>query len=453
LTLNNSRYIIVFTDYFSRWVEAVPIPNKEAKTVAHAFVREIICRYGGCKELLSDRGTEFLNEMMSEVCKLCNMHKKNTTAFHPSCNGLTERFNKVLGTMLAIYTHQFGHQWDTALHFILFAYRSSVQSTLKFSPYKILFGREACIPGELSAYPEQRWKTNDYADHVAASLQAMKAIIRNNLLEAQERQKYHYDKDKTEYKFVINKLVWLRAQPKGQGAKLQPKWASPYVILATPNSTDSVIRLWSQPTAPRQLVHNNRLKPCHAPWQPPPVDDDDEDDDLPLAVYRPSTMKPSDKQHVLPQADPQPRMQDHVPVQEPIVMPSGSLPLVPEMARPATPIHMSPPPTISKTPTPPSPPPIRPPPPVICPSPTPRRLLPIPPCVRQPTNVQPPAAIDPAQVKATSTSVEQLSNMTSRIPTVPQDTSSNTVRTRGAGLRANPRPPDRYQPAPWGKRK
>jgi hypothetical protein len=297
ITQSKNQYIIVFTDYFTRWVEAVAIPNKEAQTVAVAFIREILCRYGACNELLSDRGKEFLNQMMAEVCKLCEIKKKNTTAYHPMTNGLTERFNKVLGTMLGIYVNKYKKDWDVLLPFILFGYRSSVQSTVKFSPHKILFGREPRIPGELSIQPSERQKPNDYAEQVAAGLKAMNEIIRNNLKEAQERQKKHYDKNKQHHEFPMDSLVWLQSVPKGQGTKLQAKWDGPYIIKAKPTSVDSVIRLWNQPTAKTILVHNNRLKPCFAPWQLPPIEEDDDDDIVPLpaddTARTPGTVQPT----------------------------------------------------------------------------------------------------------------------------------------------------------------
>jgi transposase InsO family protein len=451
-TKQGNTYIVVFTDYFTRWVEAVPLPNKASKTVATAFVQEILCRYGSCNELLSDRGTEFLSNMMQEVCKICDIKKKNTTAYHPMCNGLTERFNKVLGTMLGIYIQQFGKEWDAALPFLLFAYRSSIQSSLKFSPHKILFGREPRIPGELSVQPAEHKRAKDYSEEVAAGLQAMKSITRKNLLEAQERQKRHYDKDKHNYDFPINTLVWLQTVPKGLGAKLQPKWDGPYIVLAKPSVVDSVIRRWANPAAERKLVHNNRLKPCHAPWQLPPVDDDEEEDDIsPTAQPATANAEPTNRaqQRPVEQQQPADAMEPAYPAesdQSEFVTPPTSPPKAA-----TTPMAVAPRTSVTKVAlrrnssmsrqVPQS---------VNAPRPQAATTAPVPSVPAQDTQPPPSTIVAPP--------APPIRPLTSRPP--PTTTSAPTgnsqpapARTRGNGLRANPAPTKRYQPEPWTKTK
>lgn len=282
VTGKGSRFIIVFTDYFSRWVEAVPLPNAEAATCAEAFLREIVCRFGAPRELLSDRGAQFLSKIMLEVCKMCDIKKKNTVAYHPACNGLTEKCNAVIGTMLAIYVAKYQKQWDEWIPYILFAYRSTVQVSLKNSPYKVLFGREPTIPGELVAHPSERKKPSDYVDNVADRLAAMKEIVKKNLLEAQSRQKAYYDKTTRvpSDAYEVQHLVWRQLERQGVGAKLKPKYGGPYIIIARPTPVDAVIRLWKDSSAKPFMEHFNRLKPCFAPWQLPPGEDEDDDDDI-----------------------------------------------------------------------------------------------------------------------------------------------------------------------------
>ena len=70
-----------------------------ALTIAKLFIEEIICRHGVPCQLLSDRGPAFLSYLMTETCKLLEVHKINMTAYHPQTNGLTERFNRTLTGM------------------------------------------------------------------------------------------------------------------------------------------------------------------------------------------------------------------------------------------------------------------------------------------------------------------------------------------------------------------
>ena len=66
-----SRYIVVFSDYLTLWVEAFPVPSVEVTVIAGLLIDEIISRHGAPRVLLSDRGTDFLSEVLTEVCKIC----------------------------------------------------------------------------------------------------------------------------------------------------------------------------------------------------------------------------------------------------------------------------------------------------------------------------------------------------------------------------------------------
>ena len=68
----------------------------------------VVCRHGAPQELLSDRGANFLSDLVSEVCKLFDVKKLNTSGYHPQTNGLCERFNSTLIQMLAKAGDRFG---------------------------------------------------------------------------------------------------------------------------------------------------------------------------------------------------------------------------------------------------------------------------------------------------------------------------------------------------------
>jgi len=93
LTPFGNRYVIVATDYHTKWVEARAVPDKTASTVAGFIYEDIICRHGAPKELLSDQGREFVNALVAQICELFATKHKTTRPYHPQTNGLTERFN------------------------------------------------------------------------------------------------------------------------------------------------------------------------------------------------------------------------------------------------------------------------------------------------------------------------------------------------------------------------
>ena len=114
VTKKGNRYILVVSDYFTRWVEAYPMPNQEASTVAQKLVDEFFGRFSCPTQLHSDQGRQFELSLIQEVCKLLNIRKSRTTPYHPAGDGLVERFNRTLLHMLST-TVQDHNDWETYL--------------------------------------------------------------------------------------------------------------------------------------------------------------------------------------------------------------------------------------------------------------------------------------------------------------------------------------------------
>lgn len=98
-----NRYVVVFSEYLTKWVEAFPVPSIEAPVIARLPVDEIFTRHGAPRTLLSDRGSNFLSPLVTEVCRLLNTKKVNTTAYHPQTDGLVESFNNTLAEAISSY--------------------------------------------------------------------------------------------------------------------------------------------------------------------------------------------------------------------------------------------------------------------------------------------------------------------------------------------------------------
>ena len=92
-TLAGNSYVLVVADYFTRWVEAFPIPNQEATTVAKKLVDEVFCCYSPPEQLHSDQSRQFESLLIAEVCRLLGIQKTRMTAYHPQSDGLVERWN------------------------------------------------------------------------------------------------------------------------------------------------------------------------------------------------------------------------------------------------------------------------------------------------------------------------------------------------------------------------
>ena len=101
VTAREKKYVLVVSDYFTKWVEAYPMPNMEAKTVAELFVNQFIARFGVPDILHTDQGRNFESLLMKETCQLLGVQKTRTSPYHPQSDGLIERFNRTLFNMLS----------------------------------------------------------------------------------------------------------------------------------------------------------------------------------------------------------------------------------------------------------------------------------------------------------------------------------------------------------------
>ena len=73
LTDKGNRYILVVSDYFTKWTEAFPMPNMEARTVADIIVREVVSRFGVPSSIHSDQGRQYESQLFSKMCKVLHI--------------------------------------------------------------------------------------------------------------------------------------------------------------------------------------------------------------------------------------------------------------------------------------------------------------------------------------------------------------------------------------------
>ena len=174
-------------------MEVVALPDQKAETVARMFVEYVVCRHGAPHELLSDRGANFLSELVAEVCKLFDVQKLNTSGYHPQTNGLCERFNSNVIQMLAKTVERFGHDWDRHLSYVLYAYRVSVQESTRESPFFLLYGRDPTLP-VLEALSRERSPyvvdLDDYKTELVAGLSSAWQTAQECITDKQKHQKY-----------------------------------------------------------------------------------------------------------------------------------------------------------------------------------------------------------------------------------------------------------------------
>ena len=134
---------------------------------------------------------------MKGVCSLLGTHKLNTTAYHPQCDGLIERFTRTLKAMLRKHAARFGAHWDKFLHGVLWAYRNTPHESTGEKPSFLLFGYDCQSPTEFALLPSEHLElaeVEDYREEMVMSLSearelAVKSIRRYDRRTAPSRLK------------------------------------------------------------------------------------------------------------------------------------------------------------------------------------------------------------------------------------------------------------------------
>ena len=193
---SGNQYVLVAGDYFTKWIEVYAIPNQEASTVAKKLTDEMFCRFSPPEQLHSDQGKQFESDLVYEVCKLLQIRKTRTTSYHPQCDGLVERFNRTLLDMLATTTKDHPFDWEEQLSRVCMAYNSSVHASTGFSPFFLMFGRQARMPIDLmyGTGDHQESPVSDYALRLKKGLQAAYYSVRKRLATSHDYRKKYYDR-------------------------------------------------------------------------------------------------------------------------------------------------------------------------------------------------------------------------------------------------------------------
>ena len=224
-----NQYAVVFVDYLTILPEVFATADQSALTIAKLFVEEVVCRHGVPAQLLSDRGKAFLSLLMKEVCEVLGVKKVNTTAYHPQTDGLVERFNRTLTSMLAKRVQRSGSDWDTHLPFVLFAYRASIQESTMESPYFLLHGRDPRLPSALDMDPpltRSEVCLDSYKEQLVSSITEAWDLAKEQVKKAQQAQKRYHDRRSKEPGFKRGERVFVY-MPKDKATKAY-KFARPF---------------------------------------------------------------------------------------------------------------------------------------------------------------------------------------------------------------------------------
>ena len=262
LTKSGNKYILIFADYRTKWVEGAALPSTEAALIAKQFFDLIISRHGCPHTLLSDRGQNFMSKLMHEIYMIMNVKKLNTSSYRPQTDGQVERFNATLAQSLTMYCNANQTDWDQYIQGVLFGYRTSSSTATNESPFFLLYGRHPRLPMDVRLLPPSKLSVDNsaYRSLIVKNLAAAQKLASEKNSAQQNVMKTHFDKKAAPPTFKVGQKVFVHdpTKKKGLTKKLSDHFQGPYTIIEQKSPVQFILEGMGPRTS--NLVHANRLK-------------------------------------------------------------------------------------------------------------------------------------------------------------------------------------------------
>jgi transposase InsO family protein len=161
------RFVLVATDYFSKWVEAVPLRNMTHREVIEFVLPNIIYQFGVPQTLMTDQGVSFMSHQFKEFAVLLRIELMNSSRYYAQSNGQAEASNKIIISQIKKKIEEKMRRWHEVLAESMWAYRMSKHGTIQVTPFELVYGQEVVLPVELQlqvnrVVKQDTWSSEEY---------------------------------------------------------------------------------------------------------------------------------------------------------------------------------------------------------------------------------------------------------------------------------------------------
>ncbi|XP_049321873.1 uncharacterized protein LOC125782292 [Astyanax mexicanus] len=228
--------ILVVTDSFTRYAQAFPTKDQKASTVAKVLFEKYFVHYGLPARIHSDQGRDFESKLIHELLRMLGIRKSRTTPYHPQGDPQPERFNRTLLSMLGTLDPRQKQRWSQKISQLVHAYNCTRNDATGYSPYLLMFGREARLPVDLcfgvGPEGEDNISYQNYVARLRSELHDAYKLATDAAVKNHERNKKFYDRLVKEQVLAKGDRVLLRNFGVTGKHKLQNKWRiMPYVVV------------------------------------------------------------------------------------------------------------------------------------------------------------------------------------------------------------------------------
>lgn len=250
-----NKYAITLVCDLSKYLIAVSVQDKSAQTVARAISENFILKHGIMKKIISDCGTEYVNELIKELCKLFNIQHDTSTPYHHQTLGAAERNHRTFNEYLRSYLKENFSQWDVYLKYFCFCYNLNPHGSFenKFSPHEIVYGYMPTLPNELTKNTiDPIYNIDNYIKELKYRMQITHNKVHKLLEKSKLNNKKSYDKNVNPLNVKVGDKVLIEIEPYD---KHRQKYAGPYII----KSMDNVNVEIEIPPNKTKCIHKNKL--------------------------------------------------------------------------------------------------------------------------------------------------------------------------------------------------
>ena len=203
--------------------------------------------------------------MIKELCDLMGIKKSRTTPYHAAGNGMTERFNRTLISMLGTLEEDKKKNWKQFLAPLVHAYNCTRHESTGYSPYQLLFGREPRLPVDiafgLKDTPEDEVTYMEYITDLQKNVQEAFEKVQKNADKARQKQKSVYDLKAKAAKLEIGDRVLVKILAFDGKHKIADKWTKDiYIVTDIPNVNIPVYKVEREDgKGGERMLHRNNL--------------------------------------------------------------------------------------------------------------------------------------------------------------------------------------------------
>jgi transposase InsO family protein len=144
------RFVLVATDYFTKWIEVIPLKNMTHKEVIHFISEHIIQRFSIPQTLTTDQGSSFMSHQVCDFVKSLKIKLLCSSPYYAQANDQAESSNKTLIMLIKKKIKENPKRWHEVLSEALWAQHISKHSTTNLTPFELVYRHEAILPIEVN---------------------------------------------------------------------------------------------------------------------------------------------------------------------------------------------------------------------------------------------------------------------------------------------------------------